>query len=401
MIKKMQYLIGDLFVAASQWGMLVIVANLLELEDLGYFTYFLAIIAPLSYLIQMQHRVVYVTDGFPEFNLYDYIISRMILFMIAICTSGLFIFEYQKDAFDIFLLLFIWKFIEMIDDLVYGYWQKNMAIEKISKSKVIRSIVQISLFAVFSFITSSLEFSLFVMILFTIFWLFYNLNKVELDRKISINAENFFNLVKITYPLAIYSSLAILYSNIPKYFIELELGIDEVAIFSTLAYFLVIGNLLINSMVQVKLTFLSGLYMSSNIKKIYKELLTIILLLCTFSFISIFITIIWGEDLLNFVYNEKIAEHTGLLVLLFIASIFSYSSSVLGMILTIAKGYKLQAYLSIVWCFIYIGFSIFCIDRYGLIGSGYAYVMSSIVQLISLIIAIKFYLHRKKYNFGK
>ncbi|WP_214816659.1 lipopolysaccharide biosynthesis protein [Exiguobacterium sp. s59] len=397
----MQYLIGDLFVAASQWGMLVIVANLLELEDLGYFTYFLAIIAPLSYLIQMQHRVVYVTDGFPEFNLYDYIISRMILFMIAICTSGLFIFEYQKDAFDIFLLLFIWKFIEMIDDLVYGYWQKNMAIEKISKSKVIRSIVQISLFAVFSFITSSLEFSLFVMILFTIFWLFYNLNKVELDRKISINAENFFNLVKITYPLAIYSSLAILYSNIPKYFIELELGIDEVAIFSTLAYFLVIGNLLINSMVQVKLTFLSGLYMSSNIKKIYKELLTIILLLCTFSFISIFITIIWGEDLLNFVYNEKIAEHTGLLVLLFIASIFSYSSSVLGMILTIAKGYKLQAYLSIVWCFIYIGFSIFCIDRYGLIGSGYAYVMSSIVQLISLIIAIKFYLHRKKYNFGK
>ncbi len=401
MIKKVQYLIGDLFVAASQWGMLVIVANLLELEDLGYFTYFLAIIAPLSYLIQMQHRVVYVTDGFPKFNLYDYIISRMILFMIAIFTSGLFIFEYQKDAFYIFLLLFIWKFIEMIDDLIYGYWQKNMAIEKISKSKVIRSIVQISLFAVFSFITSSLEFSLLIMILFTIFWLFYNLDKVNLDRKISINAENFFNLVKITYPLAIYSSLAILYSNIPKYFIELELGIEEVAIFSTLAYFLVIGNLLINSMVQVKLTFLSELYMSSNIKKVYKELLTIIIFLCTFSFISILITIIFGEDLLNFVYNEKIAEHTGLLVLLFIASIFSYSSSVLGMILTIAKGYKLQAYLSIIWCFIYIGFSIFCIDRYGLIGSGYAYVMSSIVQLISLIIAIKFYLHRKKYNFGK
>lgn len=401
MIKKMQYLIGDLFVAASQWGMLVIVANLLELEDLGYFTYFLAIIAPLSYLIQMQHRVVYVTDGFPEFNLYDYIISRMILFMIAIFTSGLFIFEYQKDAFDIFLLLFIWKFIEMIDDLVYGYWQKNMVIEKISKSKVIRSTVQISLFAVCSFFTSSLEFSLLVMILFTMVWLFYNLNKVELDRKISINAESFFNLVKITYPLAIYSSLAILYANIPKYFIELELGIDEVAIFSTLAYFLVIGNLLINSMVQVKLTFLSELYMSSNIKKIYKELLTIILLLCTFSFISIFITLIWGEDLLNFVYNERIAEHTGLLVLLFIASIFSYSSSVLGMILTIAKGYKLQALLSIVWCFVYIAFSIFYIDGYGLIGSGYAYVMSSIVQLISLIIAIKFYLHSKKYSFGK
>ncbi|WP_138858862.1 lipopolysaccharide biosynthesis protein [Exiguobacterium mexicanum] len=388
MVKKsIFYLMGDLSVAFTQFAILILIAKFFSINELGLFTYFLAIIAPVSYLIQMQHRTVYVTNGFPQFGIIDYLISRAILFLVLASVSyGLLIVINKSDI--IFILIFLWKFGEMLSDLIYGYWQKNNLIFNISVNKVIRSGIQLVVFTGCLLSNNSLETSLFLLALTTLLIFVFELRKIEKPNCINFNFNYFNEFVVFTLPLAIYSTLSILYINIPKYLIEYTLSVEEVAIYSTISYFLIVGNLVINSLIQVRLKTLTNLF-QSNLNKFYDSVKRIIMFISILVITAITLVYLWGEFLLRVVYTEEISKYNDLLILLLIGSIFSYASILIGVIFTIAKEYSIQPYLSVMWCVIHLGTSLALIHLYGIYGSGYSFIISSIFQLTTSIIALK------------
>jgi len=379
--KSLFYLLGDSIVVISQFAILVIISKFYSIEELGYFTYFLAIIAPISYLIQMQHRTVYVTDAFPVFKISEYLMSRTILFIVYFSISTIFLINNNEEII-IFILIFIWKFSEMQSDLIYGYWQKENAISKISKSKLIRSVFQISIFSLFTILGSSLEYALLMITVTTFLILFYELYTNSIRLRINLNLIEFKRLLIFTFPLAVYSTLSVLYLNIPKYIIEYKLSVEEVAVYSTIAYFLVAGNLFINSLIQVRLKKISE-YFENDVKKFTNEILKVIYLVIFFVVSSIIFIYYFGEIILQLIYNQEISEYNDLLMLLIFGTLFSYSASIIGVALTIAKEYKIQQFLSAIWCITHLILSYIFISEFKLLGAGYAFVISSVFQTVT------------------
>lgn len=392
--KSMLYLLGDLSVAFTQFAILILITKFYNISEVGIFTYSLAIIAPVSYLIQMQHRTVYVTGSFSQFNISEFLISRTILFLIFSSISYFFLITLDKGN-EIFIAVFLWKFGEMLSDLIYGYWQKKNLIINISINKVIRSVIQLTVFVSSIFFNMSLILSLFNLALITILIFIFEFMKIEKTRVLSFNYKLFSQFVIFTFPLAMYSTLSILYINIPKYLIENMLNLSQLAIYSTISYFLVVGNLIINSLIQVRLTSLSRLF-EINMKDFNKEIKKIIAFIFFIVFFAILFVYFFGEELLKIIYTEEISHNNYLLILLLIGSIFSYASIVIGVVLTIAKEYKIQPILSTLWCTFHIIISYVFIHFYGLSGAGYSFIVSSMFQFITSLYTLDRYVISKK-----
>ncbi|WP_214804248.1 MULTISPECIES: lipopolysaccharide biosynthesis protein [unclassified Exiguobacterium] len=388
-INSIIYLVGELTIAASQWYMISMISKNYSLDYLGMFTYFLAVIAPITVIIQMQHRTIYVTQGILNYTIGHFIKIRMQLLIFSAITIFLLSFFIEIKNLQIFFLIFFWKAFELMSDLVYAYWQKNNQINKISLSKIVRSILYIVTFVIFIYLEKSLAYILIFIVIIAIIIFFWDLFKSSLNIiNIIFNTVLKYNDIKkiifMSLPLAIASMLNIIYINIPKYILAEFSMTEEIAIFSSISYILILGNMIINSIIQVKINYISELYNVKKFKELKKDINIFFFLIITISIIAIFITYIIGEDMLKAIYNEKISKHNFLLILLIVGSVFNYFSIVIGVVLTAAKKYAVQPVLSFFWCLIYIIFSIVCIKNYGLYGVGYSYICSSIIQFASI-----------------
>ncbi|QWB29741.1 MULTISPECIES: lipopolysaccharide biosynthesis protein [Exiguobacterium] len=388
-LKSIYFLIGELSVAASQWIIISLIAKNYSLTELGIYTYYLAIIAPVTVIIQMQHRTIYVTEGIKNVSIEKYFNLRIKLIILVFLLIAPTFLITETNNFLCMLSILLWKSFELLSDLIYGYWQKKEEIKNITISKIFKSIFYIVIFVFCVYSNKSMLLSLISLSIVSGIALFLDIVKSKIHIKTLFVYKEFTiydmkKIVKISIPLAIASMLNILYINMPKYVFGYFKMTNEVAIFSSISYILVIGNMIINSIIQVKVNHIAQLYKLKEIKKIKKESLKFfkyILLISTF--ILIFVTF-FGDNLLAVLYNEKISEYYFLLAMLIFGSVFNYFSIIIGVVLTAAQKYKLQPVLAFCWCCVYAVSSILLIKYFGLYGSGISFIISSLIQFFSI-----------------
>src|SRR6516165_2263483 len=81
-------LAGNVIYAASQWGMLILLAKLSGPETVGQFALGLAITAPVFMLTNLQLRAVQATDARRDFLAGDYLALRLITTAVACLAVG-------------------------------------------------------------------------------------------------------------------------------------------------------------------------------------------------------------------------------------------------------------------------------------------------------------------------
>lgn len=388
-INSLIYLAGELIVAISQWYMISMISKSYSLDYLGIFTYFLAVVAPITVIIQMQHRNIYVTEGILHYTIEHFIKIRIRILIFFVVSFSLFNFFFEIKNAQIFFLIFFWKAFELMSDLVYAYWQKDNHINKISVSKIVRSLLYMVTFLIFIYMGKSLSYILFCVatVAMTIFlWDIFNssLNMKNIIFNTNLKYNDMKKIIVLSFPLAIASMLNIIYINIPKYIMARFSMTEEIAIFSSISYILILGNMVINSIIQVKINYISNLYNSRNYTKLRKDINSFFILITVVSIVSIFIAYILGDYILKIIYNKEISKYSFLLILLIIGSVFNYFSIVIGVVLTAARKYTMQPILSFFWCLTYIIFSIIFIKSCGVNGVGYSYIASSILQFGSI-----------------
>ncbi|TAD84595.1 MAG: lipopolysaccharide biosynthesis protein, partial [Oscillatoriales cyanobacterium] len=148
---------GNLVYAASQWGMLVVLAKLGSPEMVGQFTLGLAVTAPVIMFTNLQLRSIQVTDAKGEYVFADYLGLRLIgtglaLLIIAGITLKA---GYSWETSLVILAIGLAKAFESISDIFYGLIQQHERMDKIAIALMIKGPLSLLLLVIGVSVTGS------------------------------------------------------------------------------------------------------------------------------------------------------------------------------------------------------------------------------------------------------
>lgn len=395
LLNKAKWLLsGNILFAFSQWLMLILFSHFTNPEKLGYYSYALALTAPVFMLTNLQLRPLLVVDfnTKKEFEFKQYFLLRSITSLIAIVICFIFLFykKYEFTGLCIITLVILMKASEAFSDIIYAYYNANKKTKFISQSLTIKSICVICLSFLVLWCSNSILYTLisvFLSYLLIMLLLDFSRIKENLSQNNKNMIQDLIRLVKMGLPLGIAVMLISLQTNVPRYFLENYYGVKELGVYTIYYYFIVIGSILINSVCQYLSPYYAEFYRDAdilNLKKITKQTLGIAFLLGLIGWI---LSCFLGDFAICLIYGKQYIEYSYLLPLIMLAGIFSYMSVVSGYLMTSLKIIKIQVPLFLVLVFLTFIYSYIFIPKYGLLGATYTTILSAISQfLISSVV---------------
>jgi O-antigen/teichoic acid export membrane protein len=396
LLNKAKWLLGgNILFAFSQWLMLIMFSHLSSPVQLGYYSYALAITAPIFMLSNLQLRPLLVSDLNSEkkYSFSEYFSLRLLTILFGVIVSLFFIDWNNNLALVVALIVVLIKASESISDIIYAYYNANKKTKFISRSLTFKSILVILLSFCVLYLTHNIVYSLTV----TLIGYFFVLGLLDIRQNIDHLREiNFFDkklkkIVQIGLPLGIAVMLVSLQTNIPRYFLEYYSNVELVGVYTILYYFIVIGGIVINSVCQ---------YLSPNFSEFYKDLKIDELkrIIKNAFFIALYIgmsglviSLFLNSFIVKIIYGNNYLAYAYLLPYIMVAGIFTYLSVVSGYLLTSLRLLKIQMPIFFILVCLTVIYSYLLIPVYGLTGAIYATILSAVSQFLisSFIIYIK------------
>jgi O-antigen/teichoic acid export membrane protein len=390
-------IIGNLIYALCQWLILIGISKIGNVLMVGQYSLALAITAPIFMFSSLQLRGILATDKKNSYSFGHYLGLRIITTSISSILLILFLIfsNYPLETKAVILIVILIKAVETISEIIYGLQQKNERMDKISISLIIKGFVSMIVFSiVLNFSRSiliSLLCSLLVYILVLIFIDIKQGRKVEKLMPV-IRPVKLKKLVILSFPLGLAMLLISLNSNIPKYFIENNLGIKELGYYSAIAYIVIAGSTIINALGQSASPRLAHFF-SSNMSASYKSLLFRLLLMSFgIGLLGVIVVIFLGEPILSIIYQSEYRKYNNIFLFVMITALFSYLAAILGYSMTAMRVFKAQPFIFLSVTMITFLASYFLIPTKGLVGATYATIIASVCQVIaSLVVNIYFF----------
>jgi O-antigen/teichoic acid export membrane protein len=393
--------IGNLIYAGCQWGMLVVLAKFGSPYIVGMYSLALAITAPIMMLTNLQLRGVQATDTKELYHFGDYLGLRTItsIFALVIVTIVVFAADYPFETTLVVLAMCLAKIIESISDVVFGLMQKNESMDRIAISMIYKGVLSLFILGAAVWVTNSLIIgTLSLAFVWLIILVSYDVKNARLfsEFKPVFKFPKIQNLIKLSLPLGIVVMMGSLNTNIPRYFIEYYIDEEALGYFAAMAYLIVAGNTVINSLGQSAIPRLAKYYARGNIKGFGKLIFKMMVIGFLMGVLGLGVSILYGEQLLTLIYREEYAEHSEVFVLIMLAGLINYSGAFLGYGMTAARSFKIQPIIGLIWIISSMAGAIIFIPIYGLRGAAYTLILSSSVQLITKMLVLVYLLYFKK-----
>jgi O-antigen/teichoic acid export membrane protein len=395
-------LVGNALYSGGQWATLIILAKLTRPELVGQYALALAIVLPVFMLTSLQLRSVVTTDVQERIRFQDYLgfrlvstgLALVIIFGITLTSA----YRWQLRA--VILMMGLAQAIEAISDIYYARLQLKERLDRVSKSMITRTVLSaVGLTAGAYFAQSLLRGIAGIVLARAIVLSAYDTcgRTHDLDGQ----SERFFRhdvlkprwdpqvqreLLWLSLPLGIIAVLVSLNSSVPRYFIEHALGERALGIFSAVAFMFAAGSMAITSLGQSAFTRLASSYAAGNLIEFRSVLGRLLAIGAIFGMCGIIVARVGGREILTILFRPEYAEHTDLLLIMMIAGAIQYPAALMGAAATAARFFKPQIPLLAI-VIVTIGLSSYwIIPSYGLLGAGFAIVLTSIVLLIGEII---------------
>jgi len=188
-------------------------------------------------------------------------------------------------------------------------------------------------------------------------------------------------LLMLGLPLGCVATLASLNANIPRYFLQHYLGLADQGIYASLAYLVVVINLVVYALTQSVTTRLARLFADGDHKQFVRLLTKLSMLGVLIAAVGVPVTFLVGQPLLTLVYRREYADHVGLLALFVGIAGLSTIGSFLFCGLTAARTFRVQVPVYFAAMLIGVVGSALLVPRGGLIGAGIA-LLSSVVTAV-------------------
>lgn len=409
-------LVGNVIYAASQWGILVLLAKLGDPIMVGQFTLGLAVTAPIFMLTNLQLRAIQATDAAQRYQFSDYLGLRIIgtglaiLITVAIACSG-----YRQETGLVILLIGLAKALESLSDLFYGLIQQHERMDRIAISLILRGCLSLVLVGFAIYLTRQVLWGVVgLVVVWATVLVNYDLKsgafllhnhqnhsrkRFALDAfKPSWQWSNLNQLFQIALPMGFVMMLISLNGSIPRYLVERNLGERELGIFAAIAYLIVAGGTVVNALGQAASPRLAKYYANGDRHAFWKLFLKLLGIGAGIGSIAILVALIGGKPILSILYQPEYAQYADLFVWLMVAGGISYIGSCLGYGMTAAQYFRVQLPLFGVVTAVSFLTCLLLIPMFGLQGAATSLILSAIVQ-VGISLGVIFHAMHRLYQY--
>jgi O-antigen/teichoic acid export membrane protein len=303
------------------------------------------------------------------------------LIVLAIVTFS----HYDRTTKVVVLLVAAAKAIETFSDVIAGHLQKCERLDQVARALVLRGLASVTTFTLTFWFTRRLTSSIIALaatwVVVIVLYDFRVLQRTLEDRLLfHCSASVLSSLAWLSFPLGVVMALNSLSTNIPRYILERNLGRADLGIFASLAYLVTAGGLISIALGQSVCTRMSRLFAAGNLAAFRGILRKLMLLAVALGFAGVLLALTLGKPLLTFIYTPEYSNHVNLLVVMVIDSAITAASVFLGFGMTAARCFRSQIPIMAANLIMTIAMTFALIPRLGLLGGGFALLLSSVLQ---------------------
>lgn len=385
--------VGNAVYSLSLWINITLLAKLSSLENVGIYTYSMAILSPLFAFFNMNLRTVYVTDIDESQNIQSYNTIRKYFSLLSVII-GISIYLVFKgyNNIEILAALSIAKYFESMSDISYAFYQKQGKTFKIAQSQVMRGLIGCCSFGAMLFYFDNLLYSC---LIYAATWvIIYFIFDIRGFPKYQAKKSNDLHLDIIikALPLGILLAINQLTISMPRFFVESYLGFEFLGIFSGITYLMFIAGIFINSLGQAITHDLAVLF-RTNINKYILNLSFAFCIVILIGILGVIIVHYNGAIILQLVYSKEYSYYNNLFELTMIASIALFGSTMIGVGLSATRQFKNQLIVNlpvpIFMVIYYLTYSNDLTMEIAIWGFSYGMTIKFLMQLLLLFIVIK------------
>lgn len=394
--------------------MLIALAKLGTPETVGVFALGLAVTGPVIMFTNLQLRGVQVTDAKREYQFGHYLGLRLLSLAVALVVIGTLAFEsgYSFETAIVIFVIGVTKTFDSLSDIIYGLLQQREYMSRIAISYILQGIFQLGALGMALLWTHRLLFAVLAMAvtsgLITLFYDIPNAAAVlnadqtpvssgKLARFQSLRPRWSWKILSklawLSLPLGLVMLLVSLNVNIPRYFIEHQLGAYQLGIFAAIASLPMINSQVINALGQAASPRLSQYYANGDVQAFQSTLMKLVVIGAVFGGFMLLPSLFFGRQALTALFGVEYARFFTVFLWIMIGAWLFGIGQFLGYGMTAARRFKQQAPL-----FLVIGISTllscwWLIPKYELLGATYALVIGALIQLVGsawvILLAIK------------
>lgn len=317
-------LIGNVFYAACQWAILILMAKLSNPESVGQFTLGLALTAPIILFANLQLSAILATDANRDYSFGHYLALRLITTLISVLAIGALILGGRYDAQTTLVIgaVTVAKAFEALSDIYLGVIQQHHRFERVAWSLIMKGIGSLLAVAAGFWLTGSIvgaaiglaASNIILMIAYdlrSLAWLRKHDIKMDTESGVPVWDWNVLGrLAWMAVPFGVRVMLLTLCANIPRYFIEMNDDIEALGIFAALAYVSVVVQVISNAISQAASPQLGNLYAAGNITGFRVLVLKLAVGLTAVGGIGVGGAILFGKPALALLYSQDYAIHS-------------------------------------------------------------------------------------------
>jgi len=387
-------LLGNGIYAATQWGLLVVIAKLGTPELVGRFALGLSVCAPVFLLSRLALRPVQASDARSAYEFGHYLALRIATIPVALGCVGIIALtvDYRHEVAGVILAVAVAKGAESLSDPFYGAFQQRERMDDISKSMIAKGLLALAGFALVFQLTGDLVWSVATLAAaWAAVLVLFDFRKAAAFLTVAAlrprwEPKVLFDLARLALPVGIAAMLLSLSSNVPRYFVERLLGEHALGAYAAMAYPILAMGTVVNSLGQSASPRLARLYADRNGPAYLSLLLKLVSFGLGLGAASILLAASFGEEILAFFYRPEYGSYADILLLFAVTFLLSCVSSPLGYGMTAARFFRIQPILfatsSALGCF----FCYLWIPAYGLPGAVWAYGASISVHAVGALL---------------
>jgi O-antigen/teichoic acid export membrane protein len=389
-------LTGGVSVAAASFLLQVIIARAGGPSLLGNYSIAMAYVAPIYMFSALQLRQILATDVINQFPFQVYFCLRIATTFLASLIILVGIASDPALPTQLIFAIACFKSAEWIGDIFLGLFQKVQRIDLIGKSLLIKSAVLLLSCTAVLLTYNQIALGFLITTIFTAATVYFfdfrlGFQKIDKDQQVftaPIEISALWQLLHTTLPLGFVMFLIALHANIPKYFIQAQLGIEALGLFSGLFMVANVPSLVVQSTVQ-PLAAKFALCAANRDKNQFLKLLAMTSIVgLAMSVISIFIMTMFGEKLYTVLLGPRFFKPNVLKIIMLALSIQFITPY--GVALTALRCTKPQVFLQALITATTTTGCYFLIQRYGLAGAAYSVLIGNLVRAAGLSFLLVF-----------
>jgi O-antigen/teichoic acid export membrane protein len=344
--------LGYIMLGVGRFLVFALLVKFLPESTVGQFALALVIVTPLSFLINMEMRPVYVSDLFGKIDIAHMLGARIVTSILLVSSLLTIVYVMQSERLTTSLGISVWsisqcqillaigvvRIIEAIGDVYHAVLQKHEQLNFVAISMSIKSSLLMAVTAIFLPYTENIFTMLISWVIITgIMVFFYDRRKASRFEQLSpkFNIKQSLNIGKLAFPVGLLVALRGYNEGVARFFLTEEM----VAYFVAMTMIVTALGGIQDGINQAILPRLSHSF-SYNIVSFWSLLLRVIISGATV--MGCVIVLVWwqGEFILRLLYNASYSEYHSNFVLVMCAGLLIITSTILGEGLFACQRYK-------------------------------------------------------------